>query len=417
MGRMIVVGAVMAMVLATIQVGPAVGQDNGAGAFLRVVDEAGTPLEGVQVRWTNGGPLQLFDWTWTDEDGKAFLYDEGDIAVRFEPSGAHGSVMWLGGTAGRSGSTTLSLRNGAWLDEQTVVVPEGGSISGTARLTDGTAVPWTCGLVRTPGGDLVTRGWGDEDGRWATREIVPAGEYVVEFQHCGSTTTWGWHGGDSLATATRVTVAADADTPGIDVSLDPATRPTDELPGRPTSDAEVLAQHELLNRFRQQMGLQTLQLDWTQVEANRLHARYSVATSSQAHDEDRSSPWHTEEGYLGSVTSGLGGPEIVRDLAQAPFHWFNALNPYSRWAGMGGWRGGNRQAGGLHIRPDSPEERPAAADDVDWPIVWPADGSVAAGRTHSGEFPPPAGACGWHDPTAFIEFGFPMMVQMDHHSP
>lgn len=404
--------------LAAASVGPASGQDGvGAGLELTVRDSSGEPLPGVQVRWTGGTAEQGFEsTTWTDEDGKALVYDDGEVAIRFEPPDEHGAIQWLGGTAGRTGARTVVLRDGQWPEPETVELPEGGAIAGTARLLDGTPAAWVCALVRTLEGDLVTRAFGDEEGRWATRATVPEGEYVIEVQHCSSTQTWAWHGGDSAATASRIAVHAEATTSGVDVVLDPALRPSVETPGRPISDAEVREQHDVLNGYRADMGLDPVRLDWTMVDALRLHGRYLVHNPEDAHEEDADDPWYSVEGAIGGSTSGIGGAtDIVAGLSHAPFHWFNVLYPDAAWMGVDGWfaPGDLPSNAGLHLRDEPAEDESVEAPR--WPIVWPARDSLASGRNHFGEHPPPAGACGYHDPDAeFQEFGFPIMAQFPY---
>lgn len=412
--RLLASSVVFALAVSAAGVPSPAAAQGGAGVEFTVVGPRGEPLPEVQVRWDSG---DLYDTQvgWTDAAGRIVVWGEGEFRVRFEPRDS-AAIQWLGGSAGREGSERVVLRNGNWLDPMQVRLPAGGAISGTARLTDGTPVGHACALVRTPSGDLVTRGWAGADGRYATRSVLAAGEYVVEFQHCASPQTWGWHGGTALASAQRVQVTAGQTTSGIDAALDPAARPEDAQ-GRPSSDAEIAAQVATLNRWRTAMGIPTLDFDPVMSEGNRLHGRYTLHHPGAGHDEDPASRWFTVEGMIAARSSGLGA---TTGLASAPFHWFQMGSPWTTIVAPGGFVGAaGGSAEGLHTRHWPPEERPATPASVDWPVRWPAPGMVAPGRTHWGEVPRPAAGCpgytGDADADDFSGWGFPALVQYDHY--
>lgn len=413
--------SIVAALLLAVGAAPAEGQRlRAAGAPFVVTDAGGTPLHDVQVRFDQGGNPYDTQVMWTDEDGEFLLHGEGAFYIRLEPPGDSPAIQWRGGSAGRTGAEPVVLAD-TWLPPETIVLPPGGAIAGTVRLDDGTPVPWGCALVRTPAGDLVTRGWGDGSGSYATRHVLPEGEYVVEFRHCGSMQTWGWYGGRSVGDAARVAVHAQETTTGVDAALDPAGRPQDAV-GHPSTDAHALADIELLNSWRTALGLQPVEIDWTMVEGNRLHALYAVHNIGAGHDQDPDNPWFTIEGMIAARASGLsGGPDSLLGLSGAPFHWFHSISPWTTRGATGEWFApeiGVAGRGGLHLRPWPPPERPESVGPVDWPVRWPVPDSLATSRFHCCENTDLEPVCpGYIQPDgSFGSLGTAIMAQYDYYA-
>lgn len=397
----------LALVAALLPAAPAAAE--GAGIELTVAGSGGRPLEGVQVRWDTGEPAST-RIGWTDAAGKLVVFDEGTVSIRFEPIAGH-AIQWLGGTPGRTGSETVTLRNGSWLPPREVRLQPGGTLAGRATLADGSPVDSACALIRTPSGDLVTRAWGGADGSWGTRDTLLPGDYVVELQHCASPATWSWHGGTSRESAARVTVAGGRTTPSVDTVLDPAGRPGNAI-GRPSNDAELAANIATLNRWRAAMGLRPVEIDPVAAELARLHARYLVHNPDAGHDEDPRNPWFTVEGMLAAQTSELG---TLSGLSSAPFHWLPYADPYAVSAGGDDWidPDGQVRRGAWHATVRRPAARPASSPVESWPVHWPADGMVSPELAHWGESPgSPADSCPGY--TAF-PMGMPAIVQFDPH--
>jgi hypothetical protein len=185
---------------------------------------------------------------------------------------------------------------------------------------------------------------------------------------------------------------------------------------RAENSAESAAWLDRINLYRESASLPPV------VEEPRLsatvaqHARYMVAHDVIQHSQNRRRRWASPEGAAAAAVSNLAGslnpfePDFwaVDVWMQAPFHAIGILDPALQHVGFGIHRApdGKRiqTAAGLDvIRGRS--NRPAA---IQYPVVWPADGSAVPISSHTGEFPSPLTSCsGYKAPT-----GLPLIVQM-----
>jgi hypothetical protein len=185
---------------------------------------------------------------------------------------------------------------------------------------------------------------------------------------------------------------------------------------RADNSAESAAWLDRINFYREIASLPPV------VEEPRLsatiaqHARYMVAHDVIQHSQNRRRRWASPEGAAAAAVSNLAGslspmePDFwaVDVWMQAPFHAIGILDPALQQVGFGIHRAPDgkkiQTAAGLDvIRGRS--NRPAA---VQYPVVWPADGSTVPIASHRSEFPSPLTSCpGYRAPT-----GLPVIVQM-----
>jgi hypothetical protein len=185
---------------------------------------------------------------------------------------------------------------------------------------------------------------------------------------------------------------------------------------RADNDAESTAWLDRINLYREIASLPPV------VEEPRLsatiaqHARYMVAHDVIQHSQNRRRRWASPEGAAAAAVSNLVGslspmePDFwaVDTWMQAPFHAIGILDPALQHVGFG-----------IHRAPDGKRIQTAAGLDVirgrsnkpaavQYPVVWPADGSAVPIASHTGEFPSPLTSCsGYRAPT-----GLPLIVQM-----
>ena len=146
------------------------------------------------------------------------------------------------------------------------------------------------------------------------------------------------------------------------------------------------------------------------------HARYMVVHDVIQHSQNRRRSWATPEGAAAAAVSNLAGslnpmePDFwaVDVWMQAPFHAIGILDPALQHVGFGIHRARDgkkiQTAAGLDvIRGRS--TRPAA---IQYPVVWPADGSSVPLAAHTAEFPSPLASCPGYKAPA----GLPLIVQM-----
>lgn len=146
------------------------------------------------------------------------------------------------------------------------------------------------------------------------------------------------------------------------------------------------------------------------------HARYMVVHDVVQHSQNRRRSWSTPEGAAAAAVSNLAGslspmePDFwaVDVWMQAPFHAIGILDPALQQVGFG-----------IHRAPDGKRIQTAAGLDVirgrsshpaavQYPVVWPADGSFVPLAAHTAEFPSPLASCpGYKAPS-----GLPLIVQM-----
>ena len=146
------------------------------------------------------------------------------------------------------------------------------------------------------------------------------------------------------------------------------------------------------------------------------HARYMVVHDVIQHSQNRRRSWATPEGAAAAAVSNLAGslspmePDFwaVDVWMQAPFHAIGIMDPALQQFGFG-----------IHRAPDGKRIKKAAALDVirgrsthpitiQYPVVWPADGSFVPLAAHTAEFPSPLASCpGYKAPS-----GLPLIVQV-----
>jgi hypothetical protein len=134
------------------------------------------------------------------------------------------------------------------------------------------------------------------------------------------------------------------------------------------------------------------------------------------HSQNRRRSWSTPEGAAAAVVSNLAGslsaiePDYwaVDVWMQAPFHAIGILDPALQHVGFG-----------IHRAPDGRRIQTAAGLDVirgrsvrpaaiQYPVVWPANGSFVPLAAHTAEFPSPLASCPGYKAPA----GLPLIVQM-----
>jgi uncharacterized protein YkwD len=202
----------------------------------------------------------------------------------------------------------------------------------------------------------------------------------------------------------------------------PTKRPTrTPTPANTPTPTPTLAQSQAwltyLNTFRNLANLPPLteNPDWSMGEV--LHSRYMVKNDFLGHTEDPANPWYTPEGNIaaqnGNVfVSASAAATYIHALnawMSGPFHQVAILDPKLETTSFGLYQeaDGVWQTGATL---DVLRGRTPYTPDVEYPILYPADGqTVTLGQYAGGEFPDPLSACpGYTAPT-----GSPIVLQLD----
>lgn len=171
-----------------------------------------------------------------------------------------------------------------------------------------------------------------------------------------------------------------------------------------------------LNQYRAAAALPPLTEEPAWSRGNNLHARYSVKNDILDHSEDRRNEWYTPEGaeaaqysnLMASADFSASDNYAIDAWMQAPFHALGILDPKLQRVGYGSYRepdGGLQMTAGLDIIRGLSD---ATAQSVQYPILWPEDGTTTPLSQHWGEYPDPLSSCpGYRAPS-----GLPVILQL-----
>ncbi|MBI1295872.1 hypothetical protein GC175_13035 [bacterium] len=171
----------------------------------------------------------------------------------------------------------------------------------------------------------------------------------------------------------------------------------------------------LVNEYRDMARLPHVSENEIWSHGDWLHARYMVKNDVSQHFEDPNNEWYTPEGDAAARASNLTSSYqvdatdvyAIDSWMQAPFHAVGILDPRLAQVGYGVYReagGGRQMAAALDvIRGIS-----SLPSDIQFPIVWPADGTTVPLTEHWGENPSPLTSCpGYETPS-----GLPIILQL-----
>lgn len=154
-------------------------------------------------------------------------------------------------------------------------------------------------------------------------------------------------------------------------------------------------------------------VEWSQ--GNVLHARYMVKNDYIGHSEDSGNAWYTAEGDAAARNSDLMVSSLTSATDQyavdlwmtAPFHAVGIIDPELRTTGYGSYReadGGWQMGAGLDVLRGLGE----IPSSVQYPIVWPSNGSTIHLTSYNSEYPDPLTSC----PGFTAPAGLPLIVQL-----
>jgi uncharacterized protein YkwD len=204
-------------------------------------------------------------------------------------------------------------------------------------------------------------------------------------------------------TVTATATMLPSPSPSATATATPA--PTDTPMPTPTETAVPVPLPDwlsYLNRFRAMANLPPLSEREDYSEGSRLHSRYMVGNDEPiAHSEDSSKPYFDRRGDQAAQNGNLFATSqteanymwSVNFWVSSPFHLIGILNPNLEVVGYGDYVeavGDTRMAGVMDIK-SHPQE---AADAIEYPIIFPGDGSVTWLVRHSlFEWPSPYDGC------------------------
>ena len=212
----------------------------------------------------------------------------------------------------------------------------------------------------------------------------------------------------AIATATAVPTTMPSPSPTATATAEP----TDSPPPTPTATAVPLPGPDwlsYLNRFRAMAKLPLLVDQDPYTLGSRLHSRYMVGNDEPiAHFEEEEKPFYDPAGDQAArngnifATSQMEADYMwsINFWVSAPFHLLEILDPSLEAVGYGDYveaTGATQMAGVLDIG----SHPPAAADGIEYPIMFPGDGSETWVVRHSlFEWPYPFDGCpGFAPPT------------------
>lgn len=174
-----------------------------------------------------------------------------------------------------------------------------------------------------------------------------------------------------------------------------------------------------LNQYRTAAGQPAATMDSNGSLPNWLHSRYLALNGVTGHDEDPLLPWYTPEGRQAGLSSNVmrTGRDLRDDLtymvdgfAQAPFHFFNLLDPRTTTVRLGYYF---RNFDGCDADPCYGTTGAATFEPIrsgTWPantvVRFPADEQTIDQLAHKGESPSPLAAC----PDYSAPAGLPLFV-------
>ncbi len=206
--------------------------------------------------------------------------------------------------------------------------------------------------------------------------------------------------------------------------LAPTPTPTSTPTPTPTptpapSPTPTLAPEDWLawtNYFRALGNLPPLSETAAWSEGAWLHSRYMVKNDWFTHDEDPDNPWYTPEGavagrnglLLVSISTATTDAEAIAAWMRAPLHALGILDSTLLSVGYGSYR---EAIGVIQMGATMDVTRGHAYDPppgVQFPVLWPADGTLVPLTNYGGEIPDPLTSCpGYTDPV-----GLPLIVQI-----
>ena len=183
----------------------------------------------------------------------------------------------------------------------------------------------------------------------------------------------------------------------------------------------------VINEYRAGANLAPVVEDPKLSDADRKHAKYVVKNyedkvsaqhliGAEMHDEEKGNPWYTPEGAAAGVHSnvnqlwGHDSPPSIRwaldGWMAGPFHRLWMLNPRLQRVGYGEFCEKKYCVAALDL--GDAIESPRAASPLKAPIEFPADNSVVAMNSFSGEWPSPLTSC----PGYKFPAGLPATIQL-----
>ena len=171
-----------------------------------------------------------------------------------------------------------------------------------------------------------------------------------------------------------------------------------------------------LNSMRDMADLPHLGRVTQWCDAGELHARYMVKNNTVSHSETYGNEWYSSEGnaiaqsgnVLGTWTLDATDKYAIDSWMQSPFHAIGVLDPKLQATGYGSYRediGNIRMAAVLDVI----RGRGTIPSSVEYPVMWPGDGSTVGITTHLGGcYPNPLSSCpGYTTPS-----GTPIIMQI-----
>ncbi|MFU8771649.1 MAG: CAP domain-containing protein [Anaerolineales bacterium] len=162
-----------------------------------------------------------------------------------------------------------------------------------------------------------------------------------------------------------------------------------------------------LNSYRLMANLPVVTNNESWTQGTWYHSRYMVKNNILTHYEEPTNPYFTYEGdqagrsgnLVGSFNNEADDRYAIDTWMQAPFHAVSILDPSLLSVGYGSYReiGSGLQMGATL---DVLRGREMIPEEVEFPIMWPADGKTVNINHHWGEYPSPLTSCpGYQAPT------------------
>ncbi len=196
---------------------------------------------------------------------------------------------------------------------------------------------------------------------------------------------------------------------------------------KPASTGAEPAWLAAINEYRASVKLGPVAEDPKLSDADRKHAMYLVKNyedkvgpdhllGAEMHEEEKGNPWYTPEGHDAGAQSdvnqqwGHTSPAsplwALNNWISGPFHRLWILNPRLHRVGYGEFCEKKYCVAALDLGAGT--EPPHGASPLPAPIEFPADKSVIALNSFSGEWPTPLTAC----PGYAFPAGFPVTIQL-----
>lgn len=150
------------------------------------------------------------------------------------------------------------------------------------------------------------------------------------------------------------------------------------------------------------------------------HSLYMVKNNVVGHSEDPSREFYTPEGDKAARSANLvvsnnyenGYQYAIDTWMQAPFHAVAIIDPALLQVGYGLYRE-HRDGVKMGATLDVLRGRGKVPSSVEYPVMWPADGTTVPIRRHWGEIPSPITSCpGYREEGKPISTGLPVILQI-----